>query len=319
MLCWLALFFLKSHPLCPENVVFLEGDLEGCFLSQSLSATSAGGCCSFARWQPCPRPVRRRRAQPGLASGLEPALGFLAAIWHVWSISVLTPFPFLEHFPGWEIRSEAAPSGSAASRELCQPGAGRVRIGRFRSSSPWTSSPQLGLGTAAMALTAWGVSASPFPPGNTARTPVFSVIWLFQSMTAVTSWGTREKHVKGRWDTFFCLEEAVEHSTPLNKYQEGGNKTQKVSNVSHASINSPPRWHHFGGFCRHRKFGHCTWMSLSSYERSTHNREKPGVEWRQWQRMWSRRKGSWTAVSMLPCRSQNWQHVRHEEYGTQNS
>lgn len=77
--------------------------------------------------------VRCRCAQPRLASGLEPALGFLAAIWHVLSIFVLTPFPFLEHFPGWEIQSQAAPSGLAASREVCQPGAGRVRIGRFRS------------------------------------------------------------------------------------------------------------------------------------------------------------------------------------------
>lgn len=81
---------------------------------------------------PSPR-VRRRCAQPALASGLEPALCSLAAIWHVGSISVLTPFPFLEHFPGWEIRSEATPSGLAASREDCQPGAARVRIGRFRS------------------------------------------------------------------------------------------------------------------------------------------------------------------------------------------
>lgn len=77
--------------------------------------------------------VRRRCAQPRLASGLEPALGFLAAIWRVLSIFVLTPFPFLEHFPGWEIQSQAAPSGLAASREVCQPRAGRVRIGRFRS------------------------------------------------------------------------------------------------------------------------------------------------------------------------------------------
>lgn len=40
--------------------------------------------------------------------------------------------------------------------------------------SSWTSCPRLGLGTAATAPRAWGVSASPFPLGNTARTPVFS-------------------------------------------------------------------------------------------------------------------------------------------------
>lgn len=111
--------------------------------------------------------VRRRCAQPRLASGLEPALGFLAAIWHVLSIFVLTPFPFLEHFPGWEIQSQAAPSGLAASREVCQPGAGRVRIGRFRSRLLMDLVPP----GSARALLQWrreyGVSLPPHFPWGT--------------------------------------------------------------------------------------------------------------------------------------------------------
>lgn len=105
--------------------------------------------------------------------------------------------------------------------------------------------PRLGQGTAAMAPRVWGVSASPFPLGNTARTPVFAVTWLFQPMIAAHQLrGTREKRVQERWDTFFCLE----GSTPLNKCQEGGNKPETSPKCHIVPTTSPPSCHHFGGF-----------------------------------------------------------------------
>lgn len=152
--------------------------------------------------------VSRRRAQPALASGLEPALAFLAAIWHVLSIFVLTPFPFLEHFPGWEIQSEAAPSGLAASREVCQP--------RSWQGENWTLPLPSPRGPPAPG-SAWAllqrrreheVSLPPhFPWGTQPGLLFFPVTWLFQSMAAAHQLrGTREKRIKGR--LFFCLEEA---------------------------------------------------------------------------------------------------------------
>lgn len=38
--------------------------MEGCFLSQNPSATSAGGCCSFARCRPVPVPTVTARQTP---------------------------------------------------------------------------------------------------------------------------------------------------------------------------------------------------------------------------------------------------------------
>lgn len=164
MLCWLAWFSLKSHPFCPLECACPGRRLGGVFPFQNHHCW---WCCSFARWHPCPHcPRARRCAQPALAPGLEPALGFLAAIWHVLSIFVLTPFPFLEHFPGWEIQSEAAPGGSAASREVCQPRAGRARIGRFRSRLLLHPVPPAQPGLCCSGAPSMGCLCLPISPGE---------------------------------------------------------------------------------------------------------------------------------------------------------
>lgn len=193
--------------------------------------------------------------------------------------------------------------------------------------SSCASCPRLSLGSAAAAPGAWGVSASPFPLGNTARTPVCSAAWLFQSTTAARQLrGAREKHAKGRWDKFIRLEEAVEGSA-LNKYQEGGNKpitfpkycrwkqTHNVPKVSRASITSPPGCQHFGGFADTKSLG-TLYPGLTlpmkdlrtkgkNLGRNSGSAKGHGPEGRE--------------VSTLPCRSQNQQHVRHEECSTQKS
>lgn len=96
-----CLFSLKSHPFCPLECGFPKRRLGGVF---SFPKPQCHHCwwllllCKVTSLSPLSLCARHCCAQPGLAPGLEPALSFLAAIWHVLSIFVLTPFPFLEHF-----------------------------------------------------------------------------------------------------------------------------------------------------------------------------------------------------------------------------
>lgn len=272
---------------------------------------------SLSRLSPC---VSRRRAQPALASGLEPALAFLAAIWHVLSIFVLTPFPFLEHFPGWEIQLEAAPSGLAASREVCQPGAGRARIGRFRSRLLMDLLPLARSGHCCNGAESMGCLWLPISPGEHSQDSCFfSNLAIPVNGSSSPTERHKEKTLKEDGTRSFALKMLLKtqhHWILVKKVKINRKGPQSVTCLHYFTSKLPPLW----WFCWHRKLGHFVHEHLSLPMKDLHTKgKKSGVESGQCQRTQSRGKGSWTAVPMLPCRSQSWQHIRHEEYGIQKS